>query len=184
MAFRRSHRSGGIRRATNWLSSAIETGENTLAAATATIDQSFSAAQIQAQAPAGGTIVRTRGTLWVKSDQAVATESPIGALGFMVVREQARVVGVTAVPTPTTESFDDGFFVHQFWQAGMSFVQVDATGTIITGNLWKRYDFDSKAQRKFIPDDAFVITMENSHASDGVLYQIGYRLLIKPGVSR
>ncbi len=177
-------RSGGPARATKWVAGADPLAPIQLNAASVILAQSFTAAQLASVAQAGGTIVRTRGILWVATDQLAATEDPVGALGMMVVRESARIAGVASVPTPVTDSPDDGFFVWQPWQAGMNFLQVDATGTLITGNLWKRYDFDSKAQRKFTADDAIVVTMENSNSTDGVLFMMQFRMLLKPGVSR
>ncbi len=183
MAIVRSSRSRvlrrGPKRATNWISSATPGSPATVAAATAVLSQSFASSQIVLALPSGGTIVRTRGTLWVSSDQEAATEEPVGAFGMMVVREQARAAGIASLPTPVTEAFDDGFFVHIYWQAGMHRV----SGVGITGTFWKRYDFDSKAQRKLTPDDAIVVTMENSHATDGCVFVTGFRMLLKTGVS-
>ena len=118
----------------------------------------------------------------MKSDQGSASEDPVGAFGIMVVRETARVIGVTAIPTPVNESPDDAFFVHAFWQANVQFAQQDATGVMLWVGM-QRYDFDSKAQRKFTGDDAIVVTMENSHAFHGVQYMLNFRMLIKPGAS-
>ena len=173
----------GTARPTIWLGSADQTGQTVLAAATSVLDQSFTDSQLAAVAQAGGTIVRTRGTLWVKTDQLVQSEAALGALGMMVVKETARAAGVASIPTPVTESPNDAFFVHQWWQAGMFFNQVDATGVQI-GLIWSRYDFDSKAQRKFTEGDAIVVTMENINATFGVVYQLMFRMLIKPGVSK
>ncbi len=179
---RRNFRSSGVRRATKWLGGADPTAKTTLAAATAVLAQSFTSAQIDVLAPAGGTIVRTRGILWVASDQVVSSEEPIGALGMMVVRDQARIAGVGSIPTPVTESPDDGFFLHQWMFGGIMFAQQDATGVNIW-NGWHRYDFDSKAQRKFTGDDAIVVTLENSSASHGLAFLLAFRMLVKPGVS-
>ncbi len=164
-------RGGGHKRATEWIASADVSDKTTLAAATAVLDQSFTQAQFSIFGP--GTIVRTRGTIWTSSDQIAASEEPFGAIGMMVVREQARAAGIASIPTPITEEFDDGFFVHGYW-GGMA-QQVTAAST----RLWYRYDFDSKAQRKVSPDDAVVVTMENASAADGVLYLMKFRMLFK-----
>ena len=168
------------RRPTNWIASADISGFKTLGGASVVLDQSFSAAQISAIDAMGLTVVRTRGTLWVQSDQVVASEEPFGALGFMVVKDAARVAGVASLPTPITEEFDDGFFVHQFWQAGLTFVQQDASGVTI-GNYWSRYDFDSKAMRKITEDDSMVVTLENASADDALNYILKFRMLVKAG---
>ena len=169
-------------RPSKWLASADVTTTTALPSNSVLLHQSFAAAAIQAVAPAGGTIVRTRGVLWIRADQQTAFEDPVGALGFMVVRDSARAIGITAVPTPVTDSPDDAFFVHQWWNASMGFNQVDATGV----QIWlpmNRYVFDSKAQRKFTGDDAIVVTLENSNAADGARLQLSFRMLIKPGAS-
>ena len=183
MAFRsrgtRVIRGGGrARRGTVWVASADVSAKTGLAAATAILDQSFTAAQLAAAGASAGTIVRTRGDLWVVTDQLVATEEPFGAMGMAVVSEPARVTGITAVPAPITNEDSDLFFVHQFWQAGFVFNQIDATGVQL-GNYWSHYSFDSKAMRKLNDDQAIVVTMENAEATNGVRYILKFRMLIK-----
>ena len=162
----------GPRRATEWLASADQAAV-VLAGNAARLDQAFSQAQIQALGPF--TVVRVRGAIYSRSDQTASTENAFGAVGFMVVREQARVAGIASLPTPIAEEFDDGFFVHQFFDAG---IQV-ATGTQV-GNisLPRMLEFDSKAQRKVSSDDAIVVTVENGDAS-GLAVLIKFRMLIK-----
>jgi len=167
----------GVKRSTIWLGSADVVGTGAIAAATSLLQQAITGAVLFAVAPAG-TIVRTRGTLWVKSDQIAATESPVGAMGMMVVKDTARIAGVAAIPTPATENTDDGWFMHQYWSAGMVFASA-----IGIQNLWHRYDFDSKAQRKFGDGDSIVVVLENSHATDGVEFQLSFRMLLKVGAS-
>ena len=160
------------RRATEWLGSADVNAVSTLAASGVVLDQAFTQAQFNVLGPV--TIVRTRGILWVKSDQSAATEEPFGAMGMMVVTEQARVAGIGSLPTPITEEFDDGFFVHQFWQGGIT-----VGSDIGVSNVWHRYEFDSKAQRKVDSDDALVVTLENASASHGVRHILKFRILVK-----
>ena len=179
-SFRRSR--GGVRRATNWIASADPTAPTAIAAATAILHQSFTGVQLAGLAPAGGTIVRTRGTLWCRSDQVTASEDPIGAFGMMIVKDTARAIGITALPKPATDSPDDDFFLWTPWQASLTFVQQDATGVQIFDRM-RRFDFDSKAQRKFTTDDALVVTMENISASAGAAFYTLFRILIKPGAS-
>ena len=59
------------------------------------------------------TIVRTRGTLAVYSDQVIASETARSAMGLAVVSDQAAAVGITAVPTPITDQDSDLFFVYE-----------------------------------------------------------------------
>ena len=159
----------GPRRMSQWVASADSTASQTLAAATAVIDSSFTAASLAAQF-VPSTVVRVRGTLWVASDQASASEEPFGALGFSVVEEAARAAGVASVLTPINDETSDGFWVWLPFQAYF------ATGQGVT---WQRYDFDSKAMRKIENDDAIIVTLENAHATFGLEYILKFRMLFK-----
>ncbi len=158
----------GPRRATDWLSNSAETDRSTLGAATAVLDQTFAFGE-----PA--TVVRTRGTLWVASDQAAANESPFGALGFAIVTDQAAGVGVTALPTPTTEAFSDEWFVWLPWFADARFSSAVGVGF----RTFYEYKFDSKAMRKVDADTTAVVVIENSSATDGCLFLLQFRMLVK-----
>ena len=158
----------GPRRLTEWLFSADSDATTLLGAGTAVLDQSVSGATIDEIGPA--TIVRTRGELWVASDQASSSEEPFGAMGFAVVSEQARVAGVTAVPTPITEEGSEKWFIWQSWLAYF------ATGQGVT---WQRYSFDSKAMRKIADGDAIVVVLENASAVFGAEFILKFRMLVK-----
>ena len=160
------------RRKTVWLASLDSTTITTLAAATAVLDQAFNGSQITSLGPL--TIVRTIGTLWVKTDQVAATEIPFGALGMSVVSEQARVAGVASIPTPITDEASDLFFVYKAWAA--SLLLADATGV---ATYVDRYDFDSRAQRKVQDGEAIVITLENASSVHAIGYVLKYRMLVK-----
>ena len=60
---RRPHRgfTQGVRRATQWLASTAENGLTSLNANTSVMDQTFAFGE-------DGTVIRTRGTLFMKSD--------------------------------------------------------------------------------------------------------------------
>jgi len=131
------------------------------------LDQTFSFGE-----PA--TIVRTRGTLWVKSDQEAATESPLGAFGMAVVRDEAVAIGVTAIPLPETDSDSDAWFLWMPW--AYSIVR-SATG--LSTDAMARYDFDSKAMRKVDDADTAVVVMQNSAATHGVNFVTLFRMLVK-----
>ncbi len=158
----------GQRRKSLWLKSFDITTTSVLAAATAAVDQTFTGAQIEALGPL--TITRVRGTIWVASDQASASEEPFGALAFAVVSEQARAVGITAVPAPITDEASDLFFAYQAFQAYF------ATGQGVT---WQRYDYDSKAMRKVNTGEGIVVTIENAHATFGLEFINKFRMLVK-----
>jgi len=160
--------SSGPRRMTQWAGSVDSTTAQVLAAATAVLDQSLSQATLGQLVPA--TIVRTRGNLWVASDQASVSEELFGALGMVVVTEQARVAGVGSIPTPISEEANEQWFLWESFQAYF------ATGQGVT---WQRYAFDSKAQRKLQEGDGIVVVLENAHATSGLEYIIKFRMLIK-----
>ena len=157
----------GPRRATDWIASSVETAFTALAGSTAFFDQLFSISE-----PA--TVVRTRGSIWVKSDQHVADEYPFGALGMAVVTDQAAAIGVTALPTPITDQGSDSFFLWQPWAGGVE----AATSVGFDGAMLREYKFDSKAMRKIEDSDNIVVTMENS-STVGVDYLLLFRMLIK-----
>ena len=89
------------------------------------------------------TVIRTRGVLRFSSDQEAATESYGGSFGRAVVSDQASAIGVTAVPTPTTDSASDLWYVYEFaigrfaFGSAASFTDVGQVRII-----------DSKAMRK------------------------------------
>ncbi len=96
-SFRRS------RRDSLWIG--IVSAQNGLAAASsAVLSHSFNAAAI---ALVPFTIVRTRLFMHVRSDQVAASEDYGCALGVAVVGAPAEAIGVTAVPTPDTDSDQD-----------------------------------------------------------------------------
>ncbi len=161
-----------MRRKTVWGGSADVTTITTLAAATAVQNQTFSAVVLSDVQP--GTIVRTVGTLWVKTDQVAATEIPFGALGFAVVSDQAATAGVASVPTPITDETSDLFFVYRAWAA--SLLLADATGM---NTYVDRYDFDSRAQRKFQEGDAISVTLENASSVHAMGFVLKFRILFK-----
>ena len=166
----------GPRRQTEWLGSVASVAESIrqIGGSTVVLDQNFTQAQIQVIGPF--TIVRTIGELVVAPDQFAADEQVVGAMGFMVVREQARLIGITAVLTPFTENFDDGFFGHLYWNTSVRFATAAGFDTV----GWTHYPFDFKSQRKVTPDDAIVITMENgATAAFGAEYRLDFRMLIK-----
>ena len=167
-------RGGTPRRQTLWGS-----GQNTttavtvLAANSVQLDQALTEASLTEATP--GTIVRTRGSLWVQSDQSAAIEAPFGAMGFSVVKEQARAIGVTALPAPSANANTEDWFVHLNWAQSILFK--DASGVQV--NTFERYDFDSKAMRKILPGEAIVVMIDNRSVAFGAEYILSFRILFK-----
>jgi len=121
------------------------------------------------------TIVRTRFRLRVVTDQIVASETIMGSFGICVVSDQSTAIGISAVPTPTTDMASDYWLVHQLYYsdptfaAGLSF-DPDPT----------QYEVDSKAMRKVdLGQDVIVVAEGNSAADGGYDFSAGGRMLIK-----
>ncbi len=89
------------------------------------------------------TVIRTRGILHVRSDQSTAGETYGASFGDAVVSEQASGVGITAVPTPTTDSDSDVWSVYEFMM--MHFEHKTSVGFTDVG---VQRIIDSKAMRK------------------------------------
>jgi len=66
------------------------------------------------------TVIRSYVSILVVSDQAAAIEKQLGAIGIVVVSEQAFAIGVTAIPTPITDAGSDLFLLHNFYAADES----------------------------------------------------------------
>ena len=162
-------RSGKIR-PNYWTASATDTDTTALAAATAFQDQIGTVVDIE-----GGTVVRTRGIFSVASDQSAGNEFPFGAFGMTIVSEEAAAAGILSVPTAYADADDDRFFLHGFWAVGLRV----ATAVGFQSDVFSHWHFDSKAQRKVSASDVVSVTVENASATDGALYIINFRMLIK-----
>ncbi len=145
----------------------------TLAAASTAI--AISSLNAAALALAPFTIVRTRGWFAFGSDQIAADETQIVHYGEILVTEQALAIGVTAVPTPAT---DNGSSWHVYESAGQRFEFVSNAG-VQPDMFPHRYEFDSKAMRKFDEGDQLIQVAETDASSGGALIATFSRLLIK-----
>ena len=145
-------RSAGSRRKTEWIGSADVTALTALAGSAAILDQSFPGTAVPT---APFTVMRTRGSLYVRSDQTANTEDPFGAIGFAVVSTPAAAIGVTAVPTPITDESSDLFFVWEPWACN----SLVASEIGFDANSLREFKIDSKAMRKVSVDETIVITI-------------------------
>ncbi len=160
------------KRKTSWLNfSAVFTSPTALAAGTSILLASLNAAALALRP---FTIVRTRGMVYVFSDQSAASEEPFGALGFAVVSDEASAIGVTAVPTPTSGSGSSLWFSWTPW-----FASIKLGSNISIANVGSSYEFDSKAMRKVEVGQDIVAVVENQHAADGASFLFTARILIK-----
>ena len=163
-------RLGSVRRETLWLfASPFEQLLN--APSTAVLSGTLNAAGLALRP---FTIVRVRGHLGIRSDQAASSEDYSGSLGYSIVSDQAAAIGVTAVPTPETDRGSDLFFVYETL-AG-HYEVLSAASSAETGH-WK--DFDSKAMRRVNEGQDLAITMETSSISSGAIMFESARILVK-----
>ncbi len=117
------------------------------------------------------TIVRTRGLVFIRSDQAAAAEDQVGAYAVATASEQAVAAGVTSLPTPVTDDGSELFFVYQPLMASFE----SGTGT----NKGWPYVIDSKAMRKVNDGEDVYSVIELSATGSGFLVLTYFRMLIK-----
>ena len=118
------------------------------------------------------TIVRSRGFMYLQSDQAAAAEFQAVAYGAAVVSDQSVAIGITALPTPVTDSGSDLWFVYE-WLAANASDLVDVT----TGGQFK--EVDSRAMRKVEDGQDLVEVAETGAQTNGLSIQTFMRFLIK-----
>ncbi len=121
------------------------------------------------------TIVRAHLEMQLSSDQAVASEIMLGAIGFAVVSDQAFGVGVTAVPTPVTDAESDLWFLHKYFMSNFNL----GTGVGFQEPSSRSYTLESKAMRKVNDDQDVVLVAELGSPSQGFNLQVAGRVLIK-----
>ena len=120
------------------------------------------------------TIVRTRGLISIASDQVAASEFQHCMYGKAVVSDQAVAIGVTALPTPRTDSASDLWFVFEtmfeefVFGDGTGFQQYVATRII-----------DSKAMRKVEDGQDLVAVVEGGLVGAGFDFGSFTRTLVK-----
>ena len=119
------------------------------------------------------TVVRVRGYLQLVSDQAAAAEDQAINFGLAVVSNQAIAIGVTAIPTPTTDQGSELFFVYQSLMA--------AGDLVSAGQQGNHLEYDSRAMRKVAEgeDIAVVVETEVAGLTQGVALRHTGRILVK-----
>ncbi len=159
---------GNQRRKSTWIALTISAGQTFLAGNTSVIDQTLTGFNTPV------TVVRTRGKLWIASDQIAVNEVVIGSMGFAIVTEQALAAGVGSVPTLSTDAQSDSWFVHEFFAQKFGFG--NASGFV--NQSFTLIEFDSKAMRKISPEERLIVVLENSSAV-GMAFVIDFRFLLK-----
>ena len=162
-------RGGSQRRETLWIG--IVPSSNTLAAAgTAVLSHALNAAALALRP---FTVVRSRLEWKVDSDQSGASEAYMCHIGVSIVSDQAVAVGVTAVPTPSTDVQSDMFLLYGLWMGTFQLV-----GTSIMSEVDSK-TLDSKAMRKVEDGQDLIITQEAGPIDSGLNVRVGGRFLVK-----
>ena len=157
-------------RKTFWFSSQVVS--SALAAPnTAVLQRSLNAAALALRP---FTIVRSRGWIMIRSDQNAATEQYEAAFGSIVVSDQALAIGVTAVPTPTTDD-QSGWIVYEWGAARLEVIT--AIGADQRAGLM--IPFDSKSMRKVEEGQTLIEVVESDAISAGCNMTTYNRMLVK-----
>ena len=161
-------RGRGAKRTSQWISAGSVA--TTIGSGSQVLLQSLNAAALAIRP---FTVVRTQLLVMWESDQVVTSERPHGAMGMVVVTDQAVAVGTTAVPGPISEP-DASWLVYQ----GLMDSFIDATSVGFQGNSGPQYAVDSKAMRKVEANQDLIMVVEN-RATVGAIFTVEGRILIK-----
>jgi len=121
------------------------------------------------------TVLRTHLHIWFHSDQSATSETPHGAFGQIVAKEQAVAVGATAMPSPSgiDGNPDADWYL---WQALFAdFLIKDATG--FESSAGQQYEVDSKAMRKVGSNEDLVTMVDLQNSEGAILIFQGRRLI-------
>ena len=99
---------GSSRRESQWFQ--ISPNVDTAAGGAAVLVGTFNAAALELRP---FTIVRTYLEIEFGSDQSIAGEAQIGAIGMCVVNDQATAAGIASLPAPVSVIGSDLWFVHR-----------------------------------------------------------------------
>jgi len=165
----------GSRRQTDWGISFSTTSHLAVPANGATLVASTPAAGFVGIAPI--TLIRTRGEFAYVTDQTAASEEQSGAVGICLVSEQAGLVGITAIPHPSTDATWDGWLYHRWFHS--QFLVTSAIGT--QAEAMHSFEIDSKAMRKIGSEELLALVVENDDPADAFNVAFGVRFLLKAG---
>ncbi len=160
------------RRESMWIAlSFVET--DLTAGTTAVLTNSLNAAALALRP---FTVVRTRLFFHNRSNQLSDAEDYGANIAMAVVSDQSVAIGVTAVPTPTTDQGSDLFHVFASLGGYMGFLTA-----IGFGEMGKETNVDSKAMRKVNDDQDLILVQEGWGAlvTSGGNTMVGGRILIK-----
>ncbi len=95
------------------------------------------------------TIVRLRGSVHVRFIPGAVDDAQVLGCGLMLVNSDAFVAGSASVPSPV-EDLDAAWIWHHLFTLAPA---LEATGSDDSLALWHTIEIDSKAQRKFKPNE-------------------------------
>ena len=119
------------------------------------------------------TVVRSRIFALIQSDQVTAAEEVHGALGVIVVSDQASAAGAASIPAPVSNA-DAPFFI---WE-GVVNAFIIASNSGFSEPTGTRINIDSKAMRKVGNNEDVAFQFQTATA-DGGLISLSGRMLIK-----
>ena len=163
-------RSGGTRRLVSW-----SLGPEGVLSPASTSASVFPSGTIANETDL--TLVRTRGELLLSLLTSSGAQAGFQwAFGMCIVSENAAGVGATAIPSPVTDDFWDGWFLHV--QGALKCV----TATVVDGSRFSsaRIILDSKAMRKLHFTDVVVGCFETVEVGTATMHaELRSRLLFK-----
>ncbi len=163
-------RSSGTRRTSEWFGLGISV---TTLATDDTLIATLNATALLARP---FTIVRTRLSVFLASDQTAAQEFTQGVFTMQVVTDSASAAGVDSVPNGVDETNAD-FFVYQPMFTDIT--SLTSVGIIEYQGPTIQYEIDSKAMRKVGADDDVAVVMA-IRSPLGVDIALEGRMLVKP----
>ncbi len=114
--------------------------------------------------------------MWqMRSDQIAADEDQSVHLGLAIVSEQATAIGVTAVPTPATDSNSDLWYHYDTLAARFEF----GSSVGFDNTFYANREIDSKAMRKVEEGQDLAGVVETTAVSSGAVVNAFFRVLVK-----
>ena len=163
------------RRQTSWGVGPGGTASQSLSFSTAV----FIGSAIQPVTP-GMTVVRIRGELLIHLTVATALGGYSGAVGIGIASAAAVAAGIASVPAPITESDDQNWMWHRFFQVRSAPILTPAADSNVGTEAVFRVEIDSKAMRKF--DDGLNIYAALEAVEEGtsvIRFSLDTRVLLK-----
>ena len=120
------------------------------------------------------TMVRTRGMVSVRPAAFGADVNIIGAFGIGIVTNQAFAIGVTGIPAPFDDAEWGGWFVWRSFAFRMEF----ATAAALNVPASLQFEIDSKAMRKFLPNETMVIVAQSQGGAFEIATPLRHLLLL------